>query len=434
MGLSEYIETVTEQMRCKRAHAMVAKELENHIVDQKQAYIKEGMEESRAEAEAVRQMGDAVEVGALMDHIHRPRMDKRMLVLIGIFSVAAVFIQNMVFRAQGSDGFLFGDGRSDTLFPVLLGLLIMTGILFLDYTWLGKKPVVVWAVLLIGLPVVIILGREDTLPLPDVRMLERFSRYVIYGVMLPAYGGMIYHYRKRGWLGLFFCLAWLGGAAYFNMVSGGGFFFLAMNVFACLLLLTYAAAKGWFGIPRIPSLLSLWLLIASWVGGLFWYVMNFGAAYQADRLRALLSGEGADYITGNMRKILGNLRFLGRGEAMNGIWENSFPWESATSFLLVAQRLGVLAAILVIAGLAVLFVVMATGIARQKSVLGGLIGTACLLGLLVPAVCHILCNLTLLPYVDAYIPFLYPGWIVNAGCYTLLGLYLSVYRNTDVVA
>ena len=39
MDKKKYIETVTEQIRCKRALPLVTKELEDHIEDQKSAYI-----------------------------------------------------------------------------------------------------------------------------------------------------------------------------------------------------------------------------------------------------------------------------------------------------------------------------------------------------------------------------------------------------------
>ena len=37
----KYIQTVTEQIRCKRALPLVTKELEGHIEDQKSDYMKE---------------------------------------------------------------------------------------------------------------------------------------------------------------------------------------------------------------------------------------------------------------------------------------------------------------------------------------------------------------------------------------------------------
>ena len=39
MDMSEYLDAVTEQIRCKRVRNMVATELRNHIEDQQEAYI-----------------------------------------------------------------------------------------------------------------------------------------------------------------------------------------------------------------------------------------------------------------------------------------------------------------------------------------------------------------------------------------------------------
>ena len=53
---------------------VIAKEVEDHIEDQKQVFMAEGMKEEEAEKAAVEEMGDPVEVGVEMDQIHRPKM------------------------------------------------------------------------------------------------------------------------------------------------------------------------------------------------------------------------------------------------------------------------------------------------------------------------------------------------------------------------
>lgn len=73
MDKKKYIQTVTEQIRCKRALPLVTKELEGHIEDQKSDYMKAGMNAEEAEEAAVLEMGDPVEVGVEMDRIHRPK-------------------------------------------------------------------------------------------------------------------------------------------------------------------------------------------------------------------------------------------------------------------------------------------------------------------------------------------------------------------------
>ena len=61
MDKKKYIQTVTEQIRCKRALPLVTKELEGHIEDQKSDYMKAGMNVEEAEEAAVLEMGDPVE-------------------------------------------------------------------------------------------------------------------------------------------------------------------------------------------------------------------------------------------------------------------------------------------------------------------------------------------------------------------------------------
>ena len=61
MDRNTYLSILQEQIRTKRARPMVVKEMEDHIEDQKCAFMAEGRTEAEAEEEAVREMGDPVE-------------------------------------------------------------------------------------------------------------------------------------------------------------------------------------------------------------------------------------------------------------------------------------------------------------------------------------------------------------------------------------
>ena len=58
--LKEYIDLVTNQIRWNRARKSVQEEINNHLLDQKEAYLAQGMSEELAEKEAVRQMGQVL--------------------------------------------------------------------------------------------------------------------------------------------------------------------------------------------------------------------------------------------------------------------------------------------------------------------------------------------------------------------------------------
>ena len=74
MNRREYLKTITEQIRCEKAREGIAKELNGHIEDQKETFLKEGMTETEAEEATIREMGDPVAAGVELDRIHRPKM------------------------------------------------------------------------------------------------------------------------------------------------------------------------------------------------------------------------------------------------------------------------------------------------------------------------------------------------------------------------
>ena len=84
------MEILSGQIRCKRAVPLVTKELEAHIEEQKADFLAEGMSESEAEELSVREMGDPVEAGIQMDGIHRPKMNWRLIFVIGLVSAAGL--------------------------------------------------------------------------------------------------------------------------------------------------------------------------------------------------------------------------------------------------------------------------------------------------------------------------------------------------------
>ena len=95
MELTEYLDTVSEQIRCKKARIMVREELENHVQEQSDAYEADGMTPSEAKREAVRQMGDPIETGTALNRIHRPHLEWKFLILVLLLSALGLALQYM---------------------------------------------------------------------------------------------------------------------------------------------------------------------------------------------------------------------------------------------------------------------------------------------------------------------------------------------------
>ena len=114
MRREEYLHTLTEQIRCKMARGTIEQEINDHIEDQKEEFLSEGMSQTEAEEAAVREMGDPVEVGLEMDRIHRPTMAWGMIALIVGLSLAGYLLRSVMY--QTALGIEQSAGKTEELF------------------------------------------------------------------------------------------------------------------------------------------------------------------------------------------------------------------------------------------------------------------------------------------------------------------------------
>lgn len=71
MTCEQYVTLVTDQVRVKKVHPYIRKELTDHINDQASRYIEEGASEEEGYRHAVREMGDPVAAGEELNAIHK---------------------------------------------------------------------------------------------------------------------------------------------------------------------------------------------------------------------------------------------------------------------------------------------------------------------------------------------------------------------------
>ncbi|MFZ3131578.1 MAG: permease prefix domain 1-containing protein [Desulfosporosinus sp.] len=89
--ITEYLEAVRQQIRWKKAQSPVLEEIKNHIIDQKDAFISDGLNEEEATDRAIAEMGDPIVVGEQLDRAHRPRLiglGIGILLVLGILGTA----------------------------------------------------------------------------------------------------------------------------------------------------------------------------------------------------------------------------------------------------------------------------------------------------------------------------------------------------------
>ena len=419
----EFLKTCTEQMRCKAMREIVEQELAAHIEDQKEAYMQEGMEEAEAQNLAVKQMGDPVEIGVGLDRVHRPRMDWKTFGVILLLSAMGFCVQ-LLMRRQGI-------GADQNQFFTYIkssaaGITLMCLTCFVDYTVLGKYPRLIWCLMtaagmVIGLSSTVINGGK------------RYGWFIM--LLVVSYGGIVFYYHKQGILGILKALGWMFGSyglillAAGTAPSGGC---AKLWMFGCLVMLGFAAVRGWYGKHRWIGIVLLGApaFVSIAAAG---YLLVFGANYQAERIRVMLSPQkyhaGSGFLLLEVREAFQNLKLF---SASTNLSPDRIPYLAEPEnyvMLWIAQNYGLAAGIFVVTVLTLLAVLTLWGIRRQQNRLGMIVGVGCLFVFFLPVVVNVLMNTGYSWSTSCALPFLSMSGKENVSLYILMGLLLSVFRN-----
>lgn len=136
--IEQYLDTVGAQVRWKRVRPALTQELRTHLEEQAEAYRAEGLPAAEAEAEAVRQMGDAEQIGLALDAVHRPKRQTAILSLAGI-----CILLGAIFRILSQDS-----PKLFTLAALVLTAGLLLGGYYFDYRRLARYAWQIYGVVL----------------------------------------------------------------------------------------------------------------------------------------------------------------------------------------------------------------------------------------------------------------------------------------------
>ena len=229
--VEQYLNTVTGQMRSRRAQHAIAEELRAHIECQTADYISKGMDEETAEERALKDMGDPVFIGTQLDQVHRPRPAWGMLALIIALSIMSTC--------------LWDYAGMRNLMPTLIGLAVMVLIYLLDYSFLAGKGR--WfAGMFLAFYILVALcfpysvrGKMGWFGVGR----WHFSLEQLAYLYLPLYGAVLYDHRKEAYGGVGKCILWALPMPFLLLrlpdTSDALWIFLA-----CMVLLSVAVGRG----------------------------------------------------------------------------------------------------------------------------------------------------------------------------------------------
>jgi cell division protein FtsW (lipid II flippase) len=424
---TEYLEAVRQQIRWKRAQSHVLEEINNHITDQKNAFVSEGLNEEAATDKAITEMGDPIVVGEQLDRAHRPKPDWPLLVITATMLLLGLAIQFFV----GPNIFNGAGMFEKQIVWAGIAILVMFAAYFVDFTIIGKYPkVVFFALCAITIACNLFTGR-----------VKGQSIYTIYLLLLfpTAFAGFVYRMRNKGYSGLILCgAAFIIPASLSWIVPSVTVLFLLCA--SCLIILTAAVEKGWFNVRKLFAMLIMYIPTAAVLSTPFF--MMRGEEYVSHRMQVMLNPSldptGYGYIGTVIQRFLSHSQFIGEGLPLSGYGEYAASQllpAANTDFLLtyLIYRFGWIVLIGIIAIFSA-FIMRAIILSKkQKSVLGFLVSLAIISTFAVQCTVYIASNLGFMLLSPLSLPLISYGGRALVTNMCLIGFLLSVYRTGNLV-
>jgi cell division protein FtsW (lipid II flippase) len=301
----------------------------------------------------------------------------------------------------------------------------MAGVYFLDYSFVGRYPKLMWFLLIAALLAYAPFGKWINNQMAYI--------YVYSMLFIPLYGGILYAYRNKGYTGILKCLLFvLMAVAVEAQYIDKSAVYLSL-LLSCLLMLLIAVSKNWFATSKIKAA----FMVIGWVVpvGLF-LLMDSGGNRLVQLLEKLqILWKPEQYAQGYQISLIRG--FLSGSKLFGSASEISFQYLSGytNDFILayIICRWGIVPGIFMIALFTVFIGRMIYISLTRKNSLGMLVGLGCSLVFAVQSVVYILSNLGFRIIDQVTFPFVSFGGAGIFINFIVLGLMMSVFRNTNLI-
>ena len=405
---------------------MLSRELEQHLTDQRDAFLEEGADPETAERLAVEEMGDPVRVGTELDRVHRPKPQWGLLAATLALALLGGFLRVWL-TASGAEYYENID-PTRTAISLVMGSGCLLGAYFLDYTWLTRHAIGVY----IG---AVVLGLLSLWLSPMRNNASYYTHYV--ALLYPTvYAVWLYACRGKRWRGLLLAVFGCVPLAAIGLLAPYLLAVFLLLVAGLVLLLT-AAASDWFDVGRGKTAAAVVTAAAAIAGSAVWLAWKEG--YGQKRLLMFLHPEldpfGGGYQAMSVRTALSVSQWLGEGSWSEAISSRPYEWSVPDwnrDFLLttVVYKLGWLPFLLLVLAVAGLVLWLLWKCLRQKNQAGRLVALSVIVPLGLQAVFSVMQNLGYLLF-SASMP-LVTGNLPTVVFMGLIGLAMSAFREDTI--
>jgi cell division protein FtsW (lipid II flippase) len=430
--INEYVNVVCQQIRWKKAHFRVSEEMVNHIIDGRDSYMAQGLDEKTATEKALAETGDAAAIGTQLDRIHRPKPQWGMFAATAVLLILGLLVSLFVFNDEDRIGI--------RLLCIGIGIAGMIAAYFTDFTIIGKYPKIIYFGV-ISLSIALLLFS------PTLNGRSYYAQYII--LLFPlAFSAIIFATRNKGYLGILLCELAFALPCFISLYVPSVSSFLHLAIIGATLL-GIAIYKKWFGTKRSYGFL-LTLAPAALFTIVFFISMDL---YKSKRLAAAfnpyIDPNGAGYMGVIVRELLSGAAFWGSGSIPNtyiaGLTEPNqvfytdliLPSQIYHTDLLLTMLISFFGWITFAVILSALLFFIVKGFMlcfKQKSSLGLFVSTAIMMTFCMQVITYIAFNLGFILVDPISLPLISYGNTATIINLVLIGFMLSVFRTGDVVA
>ena len=422
--MEEYIKKLLEQIRFQKAHKAIEDEIRLHIEDQIKENISGGMDKDTAEKKAVEDMGDPVDAGIALDKVHRPQVAVGVIVIALVSTVIGTIVNVLLSNIYTSYDIwnpnrMLLRGSELYIYNAILGIIVMLILYFIDYTTVARYSVVAAIAVLIATVVGNIFGWTGSLAF----------------LMIPLFAGILYKYREQKYRALTYSLLWIIATGV--IASRQEMRIRAVIIVICMLVeLTFAIKNEWLKVPKIPVLVSVWVLFTVFPVGLIWFLYKnrLMSLYQCNVIRTWFI---PDNDMEKSRGIIKGMSIIGSGiisyegggftstESTSNCVRNMYGGEYVLTDMMA--RWGLLAALVAVTVVSGLIVYGFVTVSKTKNQLGLVMGSGCMMWLTINAIYNAGVGVGLLKINNqSFFPFLSARQLVAS--YAILGIILSIYK------
>ncbi len=405
--VSDYINTVKQGIKWKRARDIATRELSDHINDLYDSFLADGIEEDKALEMSIREMGSADIVAAELNSVHKPRTNWYLIITVFGLLVIGISMRMCVSTAVVT--------KRDVL-ATLIGIVVSIVLYYSDYTILIRKPrVMYW--LLSGATVICLVYELRN---GGGAVSYHYSFYLLLLFPIVITGIAIRIKAKEHSLGLFFF------SLYFLLPICGAFLIgslpaLIYSTTTYIIFTGYMIKHKWISLSLSAIIAVICIAMISTMGMAYIYlILNIGQSMSSPDT----------FTQKQIIQILLNTPLMGSSAKQSAFLQD---YQSDYPLVFLASNFGNVTVIITVLVYMGLLYLMAKSALRQNTPIGSMIAWAVIIIIGVQFAFSILCNLGIVSGgLMLSFPFLTGGGSFTVVNFVLLGILLSVCRNEDI--